>query len=621
MCMKKILFLALFVQIAFGQSQLERQKIVTTYNRSSVEKLKRSSELAHAKQLKFIADFKRSNRFSSIIKGSLERIDNGFPIFFTEDNAESAITLDATSLYDGGSLGLNLTGSGVVAGVWDGGKVRNTHREFTLGRVVVGDDASSPSEHGTHVTGTILSAGIDSRSRGIAHGASAKTYFWDNDLGEMIQFAGEGYLVSNHSYGYSITNLQNWRFGAYDQTSVDYDKIAEVMPYYQIVKAAGNDRNLIHPQIIAKGGYDMLTGAALSKNVLVVAAVNHVPSYSGPGSVVISSFSNWGPTDDGRIKPDISAKGLSVYSTTVASDSSYGLLSGTSMAAPSIAGLICLLQQHYNNINKSFMKSATVRGLICHTALETGASIGPDYEFGWGLANAKAAAKLISNNGTNALITEQTLNNNTIFSRNISISTSQPLSVSVAWTDPASTITSVSAADADNRVSKLVNNLDLEITKDGVVYYPWKLNPDVISQPATNSGPNDVDNLEKVFIENAAPGTYTITVKHRGVLTGGSQEFSLIADAANGLTLSNKDFAIEKSILLYPNPAQDFVSYSVPLGFNLKAIKLYDILGKEVLFIKEFNNNQFKVSGLNNGLYFVNFESDSSTFTAKFLKE
>jgi hypothetical protein len=61
--------------------------------------------------------------------------------------------------------------------------------------------------------------------------------------------------------------------------------------------------------VAAKGGFDMLTGSSVSKNVLVVAAVNAVATYNGPSSVVMSSFSNYG-TDDGRIKPDISAKEL-----------------------------------------------------------------------------------------------------------------------------------------------------------------------------------------------------------------------------------------------------------------------------------------------------------------------
>ncbi|MGL2988339.1 T9SS type A sorting domain-containing protein [Flavobacterium sp. RSSA_27] len=50
-------------------------------------------------------------------------------------------------------------------------------------------------------------------------------------------------------------------------------------------------------------------------------------------------------------------------------------------------------------------------------------------------------------------------------------------------------------------------------------------------------------------------------------------------------------------------------------------MKVYNILGKEVLFINEFNNNEFKVSGLNNGLYIVNFESETSMITSKFIKE
>jgi hypothetical protein len=85
-------------------------------------------------------------------------------------------------------------------------------------------------------------------------------------------------LVSNHSYGYGITDsFPTARFGYYDQTSADFDKISEVFPYYQIVVAAGNSRNSTNPQVAAKGGFDMLTGSTISKNAIVVAAVNSVP--------------------------------------------------------------------------------------------------------------------------------------------------------------------------------------------------------------------------------------------------------------------------------------------------------------------------------------------------------
>jgi hypothetical protein len=63
------------------------------------------------------------------------------------------------------------------------------------------------------------------------------------------------------------------------------------------------------------------------------------------------------------------------------------------MAAPAITGLIVLLQQHYKNVNNVFMKAATVRGLLIQ--LISGASKGPNYNTVWGLANGKAAAKLM----------------------------------------------------------------------------------------------------------------------------------------------------------------------------------------------------------------------------------
>jgi hypothetical protein len=68
--------------------------------------------------------------------------------------------------------------------------------------------------------------------------------------------------------------------------------LSELFPYYQIVVSAGNSRNLVHPQITAKIGYDLLTGSTLS-NCLVVGAVNYVYNYADPSNVIISSFVVW----------------------------------------------------------------------------------------------------------------------------------------------------------------------------------------------------------------------------------------------------------------------------------------------------------------------------------------
>ena len=93
-----------------------------------------------------------------------------------------------------------------------------------------------------------------------------------------------------------------------------------------------------------------------SKNGITSAAVEGVSNYTGPGDVVMSTFSNWGPTDDGRIKPDISSQGVDVSSTSNGSNTAYSNSNGTSMSAPAITGLLMLLQQHHNNINAKCSK-------------------------------------------------------------------------------------------------------------------------------------------------------------------------------------------------------------------------------------------------------------------------
>jgi serine protease AprX len=617
--MKNILFMFLVFQVSQSQSVVEREKIKSFYNLNRVVKLKDRFIDEFNTQKRLINSYKTSKLIVDSEKRSLQRIFQGTPIYFTTDNTESGVTIGVNSLYSGGELGLNLSGLGITAGVWDSGKVRSTHQEFN-NRVLLGDDYTALSSHATHVTGTIISAGLDSKSKGIAYRGAAKTFYWESDLSEMAAFGSEGFLVSNHSYGYSLGGLANWRFGAYDQTSADYDMLSEVLPYYQIVVAAGNFRNSVHTQLIAKNGYDLLTGATLSKNCLVVGAVNYVGDYIGPSSVVISSFSNYGPTDDGRIKPDIVAKGVGVYSTTSISDVSYdGTFNGTSMAAPAITGLILLLQEHYKNVTGSFMKAATVRGLICHSASEAGYSNGPDYECGWGLANGKEAALLISDNGSKSIILEENLRNNTVFSKSITLNNSQALSVSIAWTDPIGIITA--SGVMDSRVPVLVNNLDLKVIKDKVIYYPWKLNPDFVTEPATNESDNDVDNVEKVYIDNAEPGTYTIQVSHKGTLLSGSQDFSLIANSQSELILANQEFDKNNSTIVYPNPSQDVLFFELPEDLTPVTIEIYDLLGKRVKQFKYSQKNNIKVADLSSGLYIVKFIGYEKSIELKFVKK
>jgi hypothetical protein len=617
--MYKIIFLFLSF-VAFSQSAEERKKIVSFYDLQAVTKFINDTKVEQDLQNALISNYKLNHKIIESEKFSLQRIYDNEPIFFTTYNSGSSVTISTNKMYPSGSLGLSVTGAGMTAGIWDGGKVRNTHQEFGGNKITLGDDASALSPHATHVTGTVVGTGLNALSKGIAYQGLARTFDWTSDFTELAVFAGEGYLVSNHSYGYVSSNLALWRFGSYDSSAVQADNFASTFPYFQIVKAAGNDRNNSDfPQIFIKGGYDLLTGMSNSKNVLTVAAVEEVPNYLNSDSVIMSSFSNWGPSDDGRIKPDISAKGVGVFSPISSSNNAYDTYQGTSMSSPAITGMILLLQKHYNNLNSSYMRSSSVRGLICHSAKEAGLNLGPDYEFGWGLANAELSANIISNRNLSTLLEENTLASSETFTKQIAINATQNFAVTICWTDPAGTANT--SGTEDIRTARLKNNLDLKILKDGNVYYPWKLDPEDPSGAATNISDNDIDNIEKVQIYNAQPGVYTIQVTHKGVLTGGAQVFSLIGSGDVGISLNNNDYVFDNSVFIYPNPATNVLNYNVTANTTIAAISIHDISGKVVFSNANLISNTIDIASLSSGVYFVTFQSDKNSVTKKFIKE
>ena len=466
-------------------------------------------------------------------------LPDGSLIYYTTFNVEAARSTRTNHLNAGGSLGLNLMGQNMTAHVWDGGLARTTHQEYDgaggTDRFSIGDGTSTLNYHSAHVTGTIIASGVVAQAKGMAPHARAIGYEWNNDLSEATSAAANGMLISNHSYGYRSDTAPDYYFGAYITDSGDWDNLLFNAPYYLMVVAAGNDgdTNYNGAPLDGNAAYDKLTGHATSKNNLVVANAQdaNIDSNGNLISVTINSSSSEGPTDDYRIKPDISGNGTGVYSTYENSNTAYASITGTSMASPNVAGTLLLLQQHYNNLNGNFMRASTLKGLALHTADDAGPN-GPDAVYGWGLLNAKKAAETISAKDNGSMIEELTLTQGQSLVLQVDSDGINELRASISWTDRPGTATT----DLNNTTARLVNDLDLRITQGTNTYLPWRLT----GVTTNGKGDNFRDPFERVEVPGAS-GTYTVTITHKGMLTGGSQNYSLII---TGITSTSCDTAV-----------------------------------------------------------------------------
>ncbi|NHZ86985.1 MAG: S8 family serine peptidase [Planctomycetia bacterium] len=552
------------------------------------------------------------NEFENGTVTEIQYIENGNPVYYISTNLGAAQTVRADRLWPGGDSGLNLTGDDYrKLGVWGSGGVRLTHQEFN-GRVFQIDSPSNISSHTTHVAGALISSGIESAAKGIAFQSYLNAYDWNNDEAEMATAAASGLEVSNHSYAQAcgwfwntwfgdvqISKTEDFKFGFYSIYTFFWDNIAYNAPNYLIVKAVGNDRNescdptkicyvwINGEKVInteerdpdgGANGYDCIPPKGVAKNILTIGAVTELLDYTTPSDVKITDFSSWGPADDGRIKPDIVAKGVDVYSTDSDSDDDYTTYTGTSKAAPSVTGTLALLQQYYQSThNSAIMRSATLKALVLHTANEAGTSVGPDYQYGWGLLNAERAASLITlDSYNNYIIDEQVLSGSGIFTKSIYSDGTKPLKITICWTDPPG----IPVEDQLNpRTPMLINDIDLRVTKETNTFYPWKLDYNNPSNAATNSSMNNVDNVEQVYIASPTAGIYTIEVSHDGTLFGGRQAFSIIV-SGNDESLIPEKLTIFKT---YPNPFNPIVkiSYGLPERANVKIV-VHDIDGRMI---------------------------------------
>ncbi len=448
------------------------------------------------------------------------------------DDARACVNVDPVQ---GPPLGL--TGAGVNVGVWDGGDAVE-HDDFGDRVTNVGPFLpDSFSDHPTHVVGTL--AGDGSRSaaeggdplqwRGMA--TQSDVFLWGIGLCDLGHCFHEQMLAALDESAQDIdlaTNSWSWMV---DQTNCeefgDYDAYARYVDQLVAIKglsiffSAGNDRVKCLCGTTEENGYGTMPfGGQTAKNDVVVGALDKAKQ--------MSQYSSWGPTDDGRVAPDVVALGGAALPMTCETlgkgecsdgvistdeDNGYvgpGSFCGTSMACPAVAGTAALLVESYRKQPFIIDPSATpppglLKALLLNNSDDMGNS-GPDYQFGYGRVNALASVEALAaaafrtgvvSQGSGVDPRTHTLRISRVEAQGCTIK------VMLVWSDTAA---------AANAAGSLVNDLDLRlISPSNIAFRPLTLDPVSPGDQAV-PGDNHRDNVEQVIVTAAAAGVWTIHV-------------------------------------------------------------------------------------------------------------
>ncbi|MBY0504044.1 MAG: S8 family serine peptidase [Bryobacteraceae bacterium] len=397
----------------------------------------------------------------------------------------------------------SLTGRDINIGIFDGGGIAQ-HIEFADRLTQV--ESSVVSAHSTHVAGTLVAAGRDPKLKGLAPAAKLFSWTFRNVPVKMERGVSDfGIAVANNSWGeaYSSATSTCGRYGTYGTAERDYDRLVRDKNL-TIAFASGNDRDWTDCTILPRAGFYTIGRPSTAKNIITVGAVDE--------SLAAADFSSAGPMRDNRIKPDIVAMGVNVVSTFQTNRSQP--LSGTSMATPAISGAAALLIERYRSRNGEAPKAALVKAALLNTARDLG-NIGPDYVYGYGLADTVAAVKAIDNQ--TYVINE--VAPDTVKAQPIEVPANTPsLRVMLVYSDADAVLT------AD---SPITNHLELVLTApDGVTQkLPLRLSP---ANPTANAveRAGDRDTVKQVVVANPPAGRWTAEVRGVDVRTD-SQEFVL----------------------------------------------------------------------------------------------
>jgi uncharacterized protein (TIGR03437 family) len=503
--------------------------------------------------------------------------------------------------------------------------------------------ADTNSGHGTHVTGSVLgdgSAAIASGSATVPRGTAprARLFFQASEqrvnFKTAAQLGAEGIAVPQIPGGWppparglyglpddlrplfgaaytagARIHTNSWGSsanGSYTESARQLDQFMWEHRDMLIVFSAGNSGTDVDQD--GQINPDSIGSPATAKNCLTVgASENQRPSGSLPtpglnitwpqfnatrfaqmgvaghvsdNPLGLACFSSRGPTDDGRIKPDVVAPGTNVLSTRssqVGADPLWGDVSpaghplrgsycwsgGTSMSTPLVSGIAACVREHLIVQRNHFLDGVLPSGALVKALLVNGAqpiggqfpgevAPGPNNVSGFGRVNASnticpgaLGRAAFDDNPANAVETGQ-IRAFTVRAAHLS----EPLKATLCWTDRDST----SAGGLQNRLY-----LQL-VDPNGVV-----LHGDVTPFPTVTN------NVQQVIVTVPISGQYTVRVRGVSVVhhapgaaagTNPRQDFALVISNCIGLNVAPAPVVLPGGVV----SAASFVSGPVSAG-------------------------------------------------------
>ncbi|MBD1396532.1 S8 family serine peptidase [Pontibacter sp. JH31] len=403
----------------------------------------------------------------------------------------------ANNIYAAQARFPDLTGEGMTVSVKE--NPFNPQDPDLQGRVL-GAVGNEHSVHATTMATLIAGAGnTGPAGKGVtwksmlAHSDFADLYPDDSEL-----LLSQGISVQNHSYGVGVENYYGLESQAYDRQAFQNPQLLHVF-------SSGNSGD----KSDTTGTYANLPGIAnltgqfkTSKNTISVGALE--PN----GQVGIRS--SRGPAYDGRIKPELVAHGVG----------------GTSEAAAVVSGIALLVQQAYKEKHGNLPPASLVKAALINSAEDTGRP-GPDFESGFGNADALGAIRIVENN--HFVLGAVAQGETKTYQLTIPAGT-HLVKATIAWHDPEA---------EPNAEKALLHDLDLTLRHKatGKTWQPWVLSshphPDSLRLPARR-GTDRLNNVEQITLLTPSAGVYTLTVSGHQVAKG-PQEFSLVYEFEQGM--------------------------------------------------------------------------------------